>query len=92
MLFEGLGLKYLGPVDGHDLAALEEALERAKAYDVPVIVHCVTRKGLGFRPAEEDDEDHLHGVGVIDPLTGRPLCAGGPRSMAPFSTGLSTRC
>jgi 1-deoxy-D-xylulose-5-phosphate synthase len=48
MLFEDLGLKYLGPVDGHDLPALEEALERAKAYDAPVIVHCVTRKGLGF--------------------------------------------
>ncbi|MDN3353078.1 1-deoxy-D-xylulose-5-phosphate synthase [Actinomadura sp. DC4] len=72
-----LGVEYLGPVDGHDIPALEEALERAKAYGAPVIVHCVTRKGLGYRPAEEDDEDHLHGVGVIDPLTGRPRRSGG---------------
>ncbi|ETK32901.1 1-deoxy-D-xylulose-5-phosphate synthase [Microbispora sp. ATCC PTA-5024] len=84
VLFEDLGLTYLGPVDGHDIAALEEALERAKACEAPVVVHCVTRKGLGYRPAEEDDEDHLHGVGVIDPLTGRPPRPGGLSWSAAF--------
>ncbi|GAA0402280.1 1-deoxy-D-xylulose-5-phosphate synthase [Microbispora corallina] len=84
VLFEDLGLTYLGPVDGHDIPALEEALERAKASEAPVVVHCVTRKGLGYRPAEEDDEDHLHGVGVIDPLTGRPPRPGGLSWSAAF--------
>ncbi|GIH14934.1 1-deoxy-D-xylulose-5-phosphate synthase [Rugosimonospora africana] len=84
VLFEDLGLKYLGPVDGHDIPALEEALERAKAYPAPVIVHCVTRKGRGYRPAEEDATDHFHGVGVIDPVTGNPLRPGGLSWSAAF--------
>jgi 1-deoxy-D-xylulose-5-phosphate synthase len=71
-LFSDLGLKYLGPIDGHDIPALEATLEHAKAYGASVIVHCITRKGLGYVPAEQDQEDHLHGVGVIDPKTGRP--------------------
>ncbi|SCE31810.1 1-deoxy-D-xylulose-5-phosphate synthase [Streptomyces sp. DvalAA-14] len=88
VLFEDLGLKYLGPVDGHDVPALEEALERAKAYRSPVIVHCVTRKGLGYRPAEEDEADHLHGVGAIDPATGTPLRPGGLSWSAAFGREL----
>lgn len=72
-LFEDLGLKYVGPVDGHDVAAMEHALRRARAFGGPVIVHCITTKGLGYAPAENDDADRLHGVGVIDPGTGRPV-------------------
>jgi 1-deoxy-D-xylulose-5-phosphate synthase len=89
-LFADLGLKYLGPVDGHDIAALEEALERAKACHVPVIVHCITRKGLGYRPAEEDETDHFHGIGVIDPLTGSQLRPSGVTWSAAFGQELVT--
>ncbi len=62
-LFEQLGLHYLGPVDGHDLDALAEAFDRAAALDGPVVVHCLTRKGRGYRPAETDEADRLHTVG-----------------------------
>jgi len=73
VLFEDLGLKYVGPIDGHDVGAVESALRRAREFGGPVIVHCVTRKGFGYAPAESDDADCLHGVGVIDPLSGRLL-------------------
>jgi 1-deoxy-D-xylulose-5-phosphate synthase len=73
VLFEDLGLKYLGPVDGHDVAAMEGALRRAKEFDGPVIVHAVTVKGYGYQPAVDDDADCLHSVGVIDPVTGKPV-------------------
>jgi 1-deoxy-D-xylulose-5-phosphate synthase len=69
-MFEDLGLKYLGPVDGHDVAAMESALRRAKGFNAPVIVHAVTRKGYGYRPAEQDEADCLHGPGAFDPQTG----------------------
>ncbi|WP_020666920.1 1-deoxy-D-xylulose-5-phosphate synthase [Amycolatopsis nigrescens] len=71
-LFETLGLRYLGPVDGHDVAAVEDALRCAVALDRPVVVHCVTSKGKGYPPAEQDEADCLHAVGVVDPVTGRP--------------------
>jgi 1-deoxy-D-xylulose-5-phosphate synthase len=74
-MFEDLGLKYIGPIDGHDTAALEHALGRAKAFDAPVIVHVITEKGRGYRPAETDEADRFHGIGVIDPDTGRPMKA-----------------
>ncbi len=77
-LFEDLGLKYVGPVDGHDVEAVERALHRARAFHGPVLVHCITRKGLGFAPAEDDEADHFHGIGIIDPETGRPLNPSGP--------------
>jgi len=69
-MFEDLGIKYLGPVDGHDVQAMESALRRAKGFNAPVIVHAVTRKGYGYRPAEEDEADCLHGPGAFDPQTG----------------------
>ncbi|AXI76764.1 1-deoxy-D-xylulose-5-phosphate synthase [Peterkaempfera bronchialis] len=72
-MFEDLGLKYLGPIDGHDTAAVESALERARGFGGPVIVHCLTEKGHGYRPAEEDDADHFHSVGAMDPFTCLPL-------------------
>ncbi len=72
VMFEDLGLKYVGPVDGHDIEAVETALRAARNYGAPVIVHCVTRKGSGYAPAEDDEADRLHGVGIIDPLTGHP--------------------
>lgn len=87
-LFSDLGLKYLGPIDGHDIPAVEAALERAKDHGAPVIVHCITRKGLGYAPAEQDDEDHLHGIGPIDPQTGRPLRSGGLGWSAAFGQEL----
>ena len=70
-MFEDLGLKYLGPVDGHDRQALEHVLQRASEYHGPVIVHAITQKGHGYGPAERDEADRFHGVGVIDPRTGR---------------------
>jgi 1-deoxy-D-xylulose-5-phosphate synthase len=71
VMFTDLGIKYLGPVDGHDEAALESALRRAKAFGGPVIVHAVTRKGMGYAPAENHVADQMHSTGVIDPITGR---------------------
>lgn len=71
-MFTELGLKYVGPVDGHDLVALEQAFSQAKAFGAPVIVHTVTRKGNGYAPAENDEADQMHSTGIIDPLTGRP--------------------
>ncbi len=72
-LFEDLGLKYVGPVDGHDPQALESALRRAKAFNGPVLVHVLTQKGRGYAPAREDDADQFHAVGVINPETGLPF-------------------
>ncbi len=74
-LFSDLGMKYLGPIDGHDIGALEVALSRAKRFGGPVIVHCITVKGRGFKAAEDHDEDRFHSVGKIDEHTGEPLSA-----------------
>ncbi|GGF41047.1 1-deoxy-D-xylulose-5-phosphate synthase [Williamsia phyllosphaerae] len=70
-MFTDLGVKYVGPVDGHDLEALETALAHAKSFGGPVIVHTVTRKGMGYAPAEADVADQMHAIGISDPLTGR---------------------
>src|SRR4249919_616049 len=72
-LFEDLGLKYIGPVDGHDEHAIETALSRARAFDGPVLVHVLTQKGRGYDPAITDEADQFHAVGVINPETGLPL-------------------
>ena len=76
VLFEDLGLKYVGPIDGHDTALMESALRRAKAFGGPVIVHAVTVKGYGYQPAVDDEADCLHSVApVTDPVTGKPVNA-----------------
>ncbi|MGJ9401841.1 1-deoxy-D-xylulose-5-phosphate synthase [Arthrobacter sp. KK5.5] len=69
-LFEDLGMKYIGPIDGHNMAAVEEALQLARSYKGPVIVHTLTEKGRGYAPARADEADQFHSVGVIDPETG----------------------
>ncbi len=75
-MFEDLGLKYLGPVDGHDLEALEHVLARAREYGGPVLVHALTQKGRGFQPAIADEDDRFHAVPPnTDPETGVPLAA-----------------
>ncbi|MDP2288755.1 MAG: 1-deoxy-D-xylulose-5-phosphate synthase [Actinomycetota bacterium] len=87
-MFEDLGLKYIGPVDGHDEAELEHALRRAKDFDGPVIVHMITEKGRGYAPAEADDADRFHGIGIFDPDTGIPVAAAGPTWTGVFSDEL----
>ncbi|QCX80257.1 1-deoxy-D-xylulose-5-phosphate synthase [Streptomyces sp. YIM 121038] len=72
-MFEDLGLKYVGPIDGHDVKAVESALRRAKRFHGPVLVHCLTEKGRGYEPALADEADRFHTVGVMDPLTCEPL-------------------
>ena len=72
-VFDTLGLKYSGRIDGHDLKLLETTLAKARDYGEPVIVHVVTEKGKGYAPAVDDEIDKLHGVGSFDVLTGRAL-------------------
>ncbi|SHG73065.1 1-deoxy-D-xylulose-5-phosphate synthase [Jatrophihabitans endophyticus] len=76
-MFEDLGLKYFGPVDGHDVAALEAAFRMARGFDGPVIVHAATRKGYGYGPAENDEADQMHQSGGFDPVTGLARKASG---------------
>jgi len=72
--FEALGVRYVGPIDGHDLAALEHAFDsaRLRADEGPIVVHVITQKGRGYPPAEDDDEKHLHDAPVFDPVCGPP--------------------
>ncbi len=79
-LFEDLGMKYVGPVDGHDQSAVEQALHLAKKYEGPVIVHTITEKGYGYAPARAHEADQFHAVGIIDPETGDPVDAAGQQS------------
>ena len=72
-LYSNLDIKYIGPIHGHDLPALEEALKQAKNYEAPVIVHVITEKGHGYEPALADVADQFHAVGQIDPETGEPI-------------------
>jgi 1-deoxy-D-xylulose-5-phosphate synthase len=72
-MFPNLDIKYIGPVDGHDLQAMEQALRQAKKYGSPVIVHAITQKGRGFDAAMLHEDDQFHAVGKIDPSTGESL-------------------
>ena len=73
VMFEDLGLKYIGPVNGHDISSVETALRRARSLEEPVIVHMITEKGRGYKPAEKDIADRFHAVGPIHPETGLPV-------------------
>ena len=79
-LYSNLEIKYIGPVHGHDLGAMREALEQAKHYGAPVIVHAITQKGRGYQPAILDDADQFHAVGQIDPETGEAIGGSGAPS------------
>lgn len=84
-MFEDLGFKYLGPIDGHDIAAMEKTLQMAKEFGAPVIVHAITEKGRGYTPAIEDIAEKFHAVGIVDPATGKPLKASAPSWTNVFS-------
>jgi 1-deoxy-D-xylulose-5-phosphate synthase len=84
-LFSDLGLKYVGPVDGHDRDAVEHALRQAKAFGGTVLVHVITRKGHGYEPAESDAADRFHTIGAMDPLTGQRRGVSGPSWTAVFA-------
>ncbi len=89
-MFEDLGLKYIGPVDGHDILALEKALHQAKKFGGPVLVHAITEKGRGHAPAIKDEAEKFHAVGVVDPETGEPLNKSGDSWTKVFSQSLVT--
>ncbi|MFE9533666.1 1-deoxy-D-xylulose-5-phosphate synthase [Streptomyces sp. NPDC006691] len=89
-MFEDLGLKYVGPIDGHDTEAVESALRRARRFHGPVLVHCLTEKGRGYQPALDDEADRFHTVGAMDPLTCEPLTPpNGPSWTAVFGEELA---
>jgi len=87
-LFEDLGMKYIGPVDGHNIEDLEFALTRARDFGGPVIVHAITQKGRGYAPAELDEADRFHAVGIVDPDTGKPIKIAGPSWTSAFSDSI----
>jgi 1-deoxy-D-xylulose-5-phosphate synthase len=88
VMFTDLGLKYVGPIDGHDEHAVETALRHARGFNAPVIVHVVTRKGMGYAPAENDEADQMHSCGVIDPDTGLATKSSAPGWTSVFSESL----
>jgi 1-deoxy-D-xylulose-5-phosphate synthase len=88
VMFTDLGLKYVGPIDGHDEHAVESALRNARGFNAPVIVHVVTRKGMGYPPAENDEAEQMHSVAVIDPETGLATSVPGPGWTSTFSEAL----
>ncbi|MDR3661358.1 MAG: 1-deoxy-D-xylulose-5-phosphate synthase [Mycobacterium sp.] len=87
-LFTDLGLKYVGPIDGHDEHAVEAALRHARGFNAPVIVHVVTRKGMGYAHAENDEAEQMHSTGIINPYTGRATAESAPGWTAVFTDEL----
>ena len=87
-MFEDLGLKYFGPVDGHNIEALESALTQAKNFHGPILVHVITEKGRGHAPAINDQAEKFHAVGVVNPQTGQPLKKSGPSWTSVFAREL----
>lgn len=88
VMFTDLGLKYVGPIDGHDEHAVEVALRHARGYNAPVIVHVVTRKGMGYPPAENDEAEQMHSCGVIDVHTGLSTAVAAPGWTSTFADAL----
>ena len=84
-MFEDLGLKYLGPIDGHNIEAMENALLQAKTFGAPVLVHVITEKGRGHAPAINDSAEKFHAVGVVNPETGVPVAKNAPNWTSVFS-------
>ena len=84
-MFEDLGLKYIGPIDGHNIEAMENALEQAKKFGAPVLVHVITEKGRGHAPAINDSAEKFHAVGVVNPETGVPVAKSAPNWTSVFS-------
>ena len=84
-MFEDLGLKYLGPIDGHNIEAMENALEQAKNFGAPVLVHVITEKGRGHAPAINDAAEKFHAVGIVSPETGVPVAKNAPNWTSVFS-------
>lgn len=91
VMFTDLGLKYVGPIDGHDEHAVETALRSARGFNGPVIVHVVTRKGKGYGPAENDEAEQMHATGIIDPQTGLATSVAAPGWTSVFSDQLIKR-
>jgi 1-deoxy-D-xylulose-5-phosphate synthase len=87
-MFEDLGLKYMGPIDGHDIAAIEKALQIAKDFDEPILIHVITEKGKGHKPAIADEAEKFHAVGIVDPETGLPVSKSAPTWTSIFSEEL----
>ena len=87
-MFEDLGIKYFGPIDGHDIVAVEKALISAKDFGGPVLVHVITEKGRGHAPAINDEAEKFHAVGVVDAETGQPLSKAGQSWTSVFSDEL----
>ena len=84
-MFEDLGLKYIGPIDGHNIEAIENALEQAKNFGAPVLVHAITEKGRGHAPAINDAAEKFHAVGIVSPETGVPVAKNAPNWTSVFS-------
>jgi 1-deoxy-D-xylulose-5-phosphate synthase len=84
-MFEDLGLKYVGPIDGHNIEAMENALEQAKNFGAPVLVHVITEKGRGHAPAINDAAEKFHAVGIVSPETGVPVAKNAPNWTSVFS-------
>jgi 1-deoxy-D-xylulose-5-phosphate synthase len=86
--FEQLGVRYVGPIDGHDIELLESTLRNAAEWKGPIVVHALTQKGRGYAPALADEEKVLHDIGVFDPETGQARSSSGPSYTSTFSDTL----